>query len=73
MKGGKMSNDMSKNVTPKALASELGIDAKRLRSYLRANFTRPTEVKNTSWAVTPDAAKAAREHFAKQQTESASA
>jgi hypothetical protein len=62
-------SDMSKNVTPKALANELGIDPKRLRSYLRANFTRSNEVKNTSWAITPDAAKAAREHFAKQQTE----
>jgi len=67
------SNDMSKNVTPKALANELGVDPKRLRAYLRATFTRPIEAKNTSWAITPDAANAAREHFAKQQTGDASA
>ena len=55
-------------VTPKVLADEIGVDPKRLRAYLRANFTRPLEVKNTSWAITADAANAAREHFAKQRT-----
>jgi hypothetical protein len=63
-----MTNDMSKNVVPKVLADELGIDPKRLRAYLRATFARSPEAKNTSWAITPDAALAAREHFAKQQT-----
>lgn len=52
------------NITPKALAEEIGIDPKRLRSYLRANFARPAEAKNTTWGIAPDAAKAAREHFA---------
>jgi hypothetical protein len=55
-------------VTPKVLANELGIDPKRLRAFLRANFTRSIEVKNTSWAITPQAANAARKHFAKQRT-----
>jgi hypothetical protein len=50
-------------ITPKALAEELGIDPKRLRSYLRANHTRPNEAKNTSWAIPSDVADAAREKF----------
>lgn len=53
-----------KTITPKALAEELGIDPKRLRSYLRANHARANEAKNTSWAITPDVADAAREKFA---------
>jgi hypothetical protein len=59
---------MSNVITPKELANEIGCDPKRLRSFLRANYTRPAEAKNTSWAITNDAAKAAREHFAKQRT-----
>jgi hypothetical protein len=62
---------MAANImTPKQLANDLGVDPKRLRAYLRANFTRPNEVKNTSWAITPNAANAARKHFAKQRTPS---
>lgn len=59
---------MTNILTPKQLANEIGCDPKRLRAFLRANFTRPNEVKNTSWAITPKAADAAREHFAKQRT-----
>ncbi len=58
---------MTDVITPKALAEELGIDPKRLRSFLRANFTRVAEAKNTSWGITPEAAKAAKEHFAKSE------
>ena len=54
-------------ITPKALALELGISPKNLRSYLRREHARVADVKNTAWAITPDAAKAAREHFAKQE------
>ena len=58
----------SKTYTPKALANEIGCDPKSLRGFLRANYTRPIEAKNTSWIITEDAANAAREHFAKQKT-----
>lgn len=54
-------------LTPKALAEDIGIDAKVLRSFLRKTYPRPIEAKNTSWIVPADAAKAAKEHFAKQE------
>lgn len=50
--------------TPKTLAEELQVDPKRLRAFLRANFARSAEVKNTTWNIADEAAKAAREHFA---------
>ena len=53
-----------KPLTPKELAAELGVDPKRLRGYLRANFARPAEAKNSSWSIPAAAADAAREHFA---------
>lgn len=62
-----MSNDTTteapKAITPKALAEELDIDAKRLRSYLRSNFTRAAEAKNTTWVIDTDTADAARAYF----------
>ena len=64
----------TKNLTPKELAAELGMpDAKRLRAYLRTAFARSPEAKNTSWAITPEAVEAAREHFKKQETPSVEA
>lgn len=62
---------MSDALTPKVLADEIGVDAKSLRGFLRKNFTRTNEVKNTSWIITPEAADAARKHFAKQETPAA--
>jgi hypothetical protein len=58
----------AKTYTPKALALEIGCDPKSLRGFLRKNFTRTNEVKNTSWIITNDAANAAKAHFAKQRT-----
>jgi hypothetical protein len=58
----------TKNVTPKELANALQIDPKRLRAFLRANFTRSNDAKNTSWSIGPEAQAAAREHFAKSET-----
>jgi predicted site-specific integrase-resolvase len=59
---------MSDNtLTPKALAEDIGIDAKVLRSFLRKEYPRPVEAKNTSWIVPTEAANAARKHFAKQE------
>lgn len=62
------SNEGGDNMTPKQLANELKCDPKRLRAYLRANFTRPAEQKNTSWTIAPDAIKGARAHFAPKAT-----
>jgi hypothetical protein len=59
----------TKNLSPKELAAALEVDPKRLRAFLRANFTRTAEAKNTSWSIGPEAQAAAREHFAKSATE----
>ena len=64
-----MSDDTNvKHVSPKELANALEVDPKRLRAFLRANFTRSDEAKNTSWSIGPEAQAAAREHFAKSET-----
>lgn len=67
-----MTNEQNKTepkyVSPKELANALQVDPKRLRAFLRANFARSAEAKNTSWSIGPEAAKAAAEHFAKQRT-----
>lgn len=54
-------------ITPKTLAAEIGIDPKQLRNFLRKEFTRANEVKNTTWIIPPATAKAAKAHFAKQE------
>jgi hypothetical protein len=59
---------MSENLTPKALAEEIGVDAKVLRAYLRKEHARSAEAKNTSWLITPAVADEARAKFAKQET-----
>lgn len=64
---------MTNTLTPKALAEEIGCDAKSLRGYLRKEYPRQAEAKGTSWIVPADAADAAREHFAKQRAEKATA
>jgi hypothetical protein len=59
-------NNMSaKMTTPKALALELGVDAKVLRSYLRKNHARAKDAKNTSWVIPAAVASAAKKYFAK--------
>lgn len=50
-------------VRPKDLAKELDINAKSLRGFLRDNFPRSTEEKNTSWSLTQEMIDAARAHF----------
>lgn len=54
-----------KPLTPTALATELKVDPKRLRAWLRANHARPAEAKNTSWTITAPVARAARAYFKK--------
>lgn len=53
----------TKTYTPKALAEELQIDAKRIRAYLRSEFGRDAEAKNTSWMLSEDQAEAVRAKF----------
>jgi predicted transcriptional regulator len=49
--------------TPKELAEELGVDAKRIRAFLRQDMTRAAEAKNTSWILSAEQADAVRERF----------
>jgi len=56
----------TKTMTPTELATELNIDPKTLRGWLRKEFTRDPAKKNTAWAIDADTVKAARERFAKK-------
>ena len=56
-------SDAPTTITPKDLAAELNIDPKRLRGWLRANHTRATEAKNTTWGIDKATADAARVRF----------
>jgi hypothetical protein len=57
-------SDSPAHVTPKALAAEIGIDPKVLRSYLRKAYTRPNEAKNTTWLIPTAIAEEVKEHYA---------
>ena len=52
--------------TPKELAAELEVDAKRIRAFLRSteDTARTLEAKNTSWQLTEAQADLVRERFA---------
>ena len=52
-----------KVIRPNELAKELGVDGKRIRAYLRTEFTRPGEAKNTNWDLTPEMVTAVKERF----------
>jgi hypothetical protein len=50
--------------TPKQLAEELEVDAKRIRAFLRGSeAARPLEAKNTSWQLDEATAALVRERF----------
>jgi hypothetical protein len=53
----------SEGMRPKALAEELGVNAKSLRAFLRRAFPRTSEAKNTSWYLTEAQVEAARKNF----------
>lgn len=55
----------SKTMRPNALAKELGgkVDGKAVRAFLRGQFPRKAEDRNTSWELTAAQVKAVREHF----------
>lgn len=50
-------------ITPKALGEELDVNPKRIRAFLRQEWTRNPEAKNTSWMLDEDAANAVRARF----------
>ena len=50
-------------IRPEALAKELGIDAKKLRAFLRTAFTRPETEKRSSWYLTEKQVEAVRDRF----------
>jgi len=51
-------------IRPEDLARELGVSGKLIRAFLRAEFPRPIEAKNTSWILTEAQAEAVRARFA---------
>ena len=52
-------------VTPTDLAEELDISPKSLRAWLRTNYTRPLDAKNSRWYLTDKQVKAAKDHYIK--------
>lgn len=50
-------------VRPSDLAKNLGVNPKVLRGFLRKQFPRTTDEKNTSWALTEAMVNAATERF----------
>jgi predicted transcriptional regulator len=54
-------------ITPKALAEELEVSPKALRAYLRSNFPRVAEAKNSAWQIDEEVAEAVREHYSESE------
>lgn len=61
----------AKAITPKMLAEELEVDAKRIRAYLRREFSRDSEAFRTSWNLTEAQANAVRGRFTPSEDEDA--
>jgi hypothetical protein len=57
-------SDAPAHVTPTALAAEIGINPKVLRSHLRKAYTRPVEAKNTTWLIPTEIADEVKGHYA---------
>jgi hypothetical protein len=53
--------------TPSEIAEQTGADPKAIRAFLRANYTRPLEMKNKSWVVTEEMADALLAHFSPEE------
>lgn len=54
-------------MTPNELATEFNISPKRLRHWLREQYTRPEHEKHELWVLTPEVASAARARSATAQ------
>ena len=52
-------------ITPTDLAETLDISPKSLRAWLRTNFKRPLDAKNSRWYLSEKQVKAATEHYTK--------
>ncbi len=50
-------------ITPTELAETLSVSPKSLRAWLRTNFTRPLDAKNSRWYLSDVEVKAATEHY----------
>lgn len=56
-------------VRPTDLAKELDVSAKALRGFLRREFPRSADSKNTSWTLTPEMIEKATAHFTPSEDE----
>lgn len=52
--------------TPKELSERLEVNAKTLRAFLRKEFPRDAEQKNSRWEIPAKAVKAAEAHFSQE-------
>jgi hypothetical protein len=55
--------------TPKELAEKLEMSPKRLRAYLRQNFPRTSEEKNTNWQIPKAVADKVIAHYESSKSE----
>lgn len=56
-----------KTFRPEDLATELEISGKQIRAFLRSEYPRKADEKNTSWVLTEAMANAVRERFSKSE------
>jgi hypothetical protein len=52
-----------KTYRPEQIAENLGVSGKVVRAYLRKQFPRPEEAKNTSWVLDEKMAAQTLKHF----------
>lgn len=50
-------------VRPETIAADLNVDGKAVRNLLRAKYTRPVELKGTTWYLSNAHANEVVEHF----------
>jgi hypothetical protein len=53
---------------PEHLAHVLGVSAKVLRAYLRANYPRPVEMKGSTWTLDSDVSYEVAKYFTARRT-----
>jgi hypothetical protein len=53
----------TRSYSPKELAEATGRDPKQIRAYLRKEYERPTEEKNSSWKLTKEEYDEVLAHF----------
>lgn len=60
-------------MTPAELAEKVNRDPKVVRAYLRKEFTRDPEVKNSRWEISAKTVNAVTKHFAELDEKAAKA